>query len=53
MSKTFKNYRFDPDETCQKRRSSSFIDRRKAKQELRVFISSVDDHERAPYLYCR
>lgn len=53
MSKTIKNNRFDSDETYQKRRPSSYIDRRKAKHELRVFISSVDDYEQASYLYLR
>jgi hypothetical protein len=51
MSKTIKNNRFDSNENYQKRRPSSYIDRRKAKQELRVFISSIDDDEQVPYLY--
>ena len=42
MSKTIKYNRFDSDEACQKRRPSSSHDRRKAKHELRVFLSSVD-----------
>ena len=51
MSKTIKNSRFDSDEDYQKRRSH--LDRGKAKQELRMFISTIDDDEPVPYLYCR
>lgn len=53
MSKTIKNNRFDSDENNKKRRPSSCIDRGKVKQELRVFISSIDDDGRARYLYLR
>lgn len=48
MSKTFKQILFDSDEKSPKRHIYSYVDRKKAKQELRVFISAIEDYEQGP-----
>ena len=51
MSKTMKKSRFDTEDNYHSRRPLPYIDRRKAKQELRVFVSSIDDLEQEPCNY--
>lgn len=53
MSKTFKQILFDSDEKSRKSHNYSYVDRKKAKQELRVIISSIEDYEQGPCLLYR